>query len=115
MISFTISGSLPLHLPHAKYSVGVHAVAIVFETTAGSTKFETLYDIQGICLTNTFIIYNFYYLLLLRSPLYFYVFILLCVEYINVQQVDICKLFNVIPAILTYSSAITAAMRKYLQ
>ena len=48
MSSFTISGSLPLHLPHAKYSVGVHAVDIVFETTAGSTKFETLYDIQGI-------------------------------------------------------------------
>ena len=43
-----ILGSLPLHLPHAKYSVGIHAVAIVFETAAGSTKFETLYDIQGI-------------------------------------------------------------------
>ena len=26
-----ILGSLPLHLPHAKYSVGIHAVAIVFE------------------------------------------------------------------------------------
>ena len=70
MSSFTISGSLPLHLPHAKYSVGVHAVAIVFETTAGSTKFETLYDIQGICLRNTFIIYILYYLLLLRILFY---------------------------------------------
>ena len=43
-----ISGSLPLHLLHDKYSVGIHAVAIVFETAAGSTKFETLYDIYGI-------------------------------------------------------------------
>ena len=57
MISFTISGSLPLHLPHAKYSVGVHAVAIVFETTAGSTKFETLYDIQGIYMPHEYIHY----------------------------------------------------------